>query len=110
MICWRASSDCDSKMTSDCKIEPVHVMDQTLVVARAEMIQQQLLFPIETQEVGDGKCVLREARDALHHIVWAEMQMEVVPCFSAARHDVTTLQDASNKDQPFNATLKLVLE
>lgn len=65
------------------------------------MIQQQLVFPVETQEVGDGKCVLREARDALHHIVRAEMQMEVVPCFSAARHDVTTLQDANNKDEPF---------
>lgn len=73
------------------------------------MIQQQLLFPVETQEVGDGKCVLREARDALHHIVRAEMQMEVVPCFSAARHNVTTLQDASNKDQPFKLLMQLLV-
>lgn len=84
-------------------------MDQTLVVAWAEMIQQQLLFPVETQEVGDGKCVLREARDALHHIVRAEMQMEVVPCFSAARHNVMTLQDASNKDQPFKLLMQLLV-
>lgn len=76
-------------------------MDQTLVVAWAEMIQQQLVFPVETQEVGDGKCILREARDALHHIMLAEMQMKVVPRFSAARHHVTTLQDTNNKDGPF---------
>lgn len=76
-------------------------MDQTLVVARAEVIQQQLVFPVEAQEVGDGKCILREARDALHHIMLAEMQVKVVSCFSAARHHVTTLQDTNNKDGPF---------
>lgn len=62
------------------------------------MIQQQLLFPVETREVGYRKCVFREARDALHQIMWAQMQMNVDVCFSAACHNVTTLQDANNKD------------
>lgn len=68
------------------------------------------MFPVETQEVGDGKCVLREARDALHHIVRAEMQMKVVPCFSTACHDVTTLQDANNKDALCKLLMQLLVK
>ena len=70
---------------------PVEVVNQALVVARAQPVQQQLVFPVETQEVGHGDGLLRQAGEGLHHVVLVQTQEEVVPCLCAAGQDFSAL-------------------
>ena len=49
------------------------------------------MFPVETQEVGDGDGLLRQAGEGLHHVVPVQTQEEVVPRLCAAGQDFSAL-------------------
>lgn len=48
-------------------------MDQALVVAGGQLAQQLLVFPVQTQVIGDGEGLQGEAGERLHQLVAVEV-------------------------------------
>lgn len=73
-------------------VPPVQVQDQALLVEGHQLAQQLLLFPVQTQVVGDGEGLQGQAGEALHLFIVVQMQTEVVPGFYSSGHNSFILQ------------------
>lgn len=65
---------------------PVEIWDQPILISSAQVVEGLLVLTKQADVVGGGERHFGKARDGFHHLVFVDVDAEVIPILHVTRY------------------------